>query len=191
MLPTLWLSGRAVLPSAARPPVKLELWGKASLGLWRKSTAGLLLLLLLLMAVLLVGTTTAVVGLVALVVSRVTWVSTLLAAVGTNAAAACLVAVGSGGAPTCPRDMEGGRVAARRSAKVDSEREPGTNTYGVLAATNGGGGEDKSCGDGVDSLPGAAGSAEDGRLARLSRLFPGSVGVSRPLLAQRGSIFTS
>ena len=33
MLPTLWLSGRAVLPSAPRPPVKLELWGKASLGL--------------------------------------------------------------------------------------------------------------------------------------------------------------
>jgi hypothetical protein len=187
MLPTLWLSGRAVLPSAPRPPVKLELWGKASLGLCRKSTAGLLLLLLL-MAVLLVGTTTAVVGLVALVVSRVTWVSTLLAAVGTTAAA-CLAAVGSG-TPTCPRDMEGGSVAARRSAKVDSEREPGTNTYGGLMATNGGG-ADKSCGEGVDSLPGAAGSAEDGRLARLSRLFPGSVGVSRPLVAQRGSIFTS
>jgi hypothetical protein len=189
MLPTLWLSGRAVLPSAPRPPVKLELWGKASLGLCRKSTAGLLLLLLLL-AVLLVGTTTAVVGLVALVVSRVTWVSTLPAAVGTTTvAAACLAAVGSGAPTTCPKDMEGGRVAARRSAKVDSEREPGTNTYGGLAATNGGG-ADKSCGDGVDSLPGA-GSAEDGRLARLSRLFPGSVGVSRPLLAHRGSIFTS
>jgi hypothetical protein len=189
MLPTLWLSGRAVLPSAPRPPVKLELWGKASLGLCRKSTAGLLLLLLLL-AVLLVGTTTAVVGLVALVVSRVTWVSTLPAAVGTTTvAAACLAAVGSGAPTTCPKDMEGGRVAARRSAKVDSEREPGTNTYGGLAATNGGG-ADKSCGDGVDSLPGA-GSAEDGRLARLSRLFPGSVGVSRPLVAQRGSIFTS
>jgi hypothetical protein len=141
--------------------------------------------------VLLVGTTTAVVGLVALAVSRVTWVSTLPAAVGaTTTAAACLAAVGSGAPTTCPRDMEGGSVAARRSAKVDSEREPGTSTYGVLAAKNGGG-ADKSCGDGVDSLPGAAGSAEDGRLARLSRLFPGSVGVSRPLLAHRGSIFTS
>ena len=104
MLPALWLLGRlaaAAFRSSSLRAVKLELWGKASLGLWRKSTtavgggdAGFL------SRPELAGLTTAVVAAVLLLFSKVTWVSTLLGG-------------GGGGNPTtCPRDIEAGSVAA-------------------------------------------------------------------------------